>query len=108
MVECDFRQAILHQIGKSSQGKEREGEGHSDSPDALTTLLTHFNMKSNSSSEDEEVAEARTKAATGTRSVGRKRKATANSSSGRPKKPRNSQAQDTPGDINYKTQNLTK
>ena len=65
-------------------------------------------IKSNSSSEDEEVAEARTKAATGTRSVGRKRKATTNSSSGRPKKPRNSQAQDTPGDINYKTQNLTK
>ena len=40
--------------------------------------------------------EAHTKAATGTRSVGRKRKATANSSSGRPKKARNSQAQDTP------------
>ena len=53
-------------------------------------------MKSNSSSEYEEAEEARTKAATGTRSVGRKRKATANSSSGRPKKARNSQAQDTP------------
>ena len=46
--------------------------------------------------QDEEAEEARTKAATGTRSVGRKRKATANLSSGRPKKARNSQAQDTP------------
>ena len=41
-------------------------------------------------------SESRTKPATGTRSVRRKRKATANSYSRRPKKARNCQAQDTP------------
>ena len=101
LVECDFTQAILHQIGKSSQSEGREGEGDSDCPDALTTLLAQFNMQSNSSSE-EEAEEGRTKAATQkTRSrVGRKRKATLNSSSGRPKVARNSQAENTPAGDN--------
>lgn len=53
LVECDFTQAILHQIGKSSQSEVREGEGDSDCPDALTTLLAQFNMQSNSTSEEE-------------------------------------------------------
>ena len=97
LVECDFRDAILHQIGKSSQGSEREGEGDSDCPDALTKLLANFNLKSSdTSSEDEEAEEVHTRAATGPRSGRKRKRATANSSSGRRKKPRNSQPQDTP------------
>ena len=47
--------------------------------------------------QDEEAEEARTKATTGNSLCRyRKRNATANSSSGRPKKATNSQAQDTP------------
>ena len=100
LVECDFTQAILHQIGKSSQSEVREGEGDSDCPDALTTLLAQFNMQSNSTSE-EEAEEGGTKAASKTSSrVGRKRKATLNSSSGRTKQARNSQAEDTPAGDN--------
>ena len=100
LVECDFTQAILHQIGKSSQSEVREGEGDSDCPDALTTLLAQFNMQSNSTSE-EEAEEGGTKAVSKTSSrVGRKRKATLNSSSGRTKQARNSQAEDTPAGDN--------